>query len=117
MGGDGNDTFVGGQGAAQIIGGAGDDTLIDGPGAQTFLGMEGRDTVDYSKSDKAVTVTIDGTPRKVILFKPDREEKDPQGESSRFVAEEAWPEGVNWEKVEITLLYAGKQWTLELDDH
>jgi hypothetical protein len=64
-----------------------------------------------------VTVSIEGTPRKVILFKPDREDKDPKGESSRFVAEEAWPDGVDLKKVEITLMYDGKQWTLVLDEH
>jgi hypothetical protein len=48
--------------------------------------------------------------------KPSRQDKDPQGKSSRFVTEDDLPRDLDLEKVEIKLDYEGKPWTLVLDD-
>ena len=76
FGGKGNDTLVGGAGSDTLHGGddsdylsggagndflygdAGDDQLAGGPGADRLDGGANFDTVDYSKSDAGVSVTI-----------------------------------------------------------
>jgi len=57
--GDDHDNYIyGGDGDNNLHGGKGDDHLAGGSGVDYFFGDEGFDTVDFSGSDKGVTVDI-----------------------------------------------------------
>ncbi|WP_164870835.1 Hint domain-containing protein [Mesobaculum littorinae] len=59
-GGSGDDFLSGGAGGDRLSGGSGDDTLRGGVGADTLSGGTGLDIADYSDSDAAVTVELNG---------------------------------------------------------
>ena len=52
------DVLGGDDGANRLSGGGGNDRLLGGAGADRLLGGAGVDTVDYSNSDRAVTVDL-----------------------------------------------------------
>lgn len=56
-----NDTLYGGSGNDQLFGGDHDDTIYGDLGNDTISGGGGRDRVNYSQSDAAVQVTLNGT--------------------------------------------------------
>ena len=58
--GTGNDVLDGGTGSDSLIGGLGQDTLIGGAGGDFLQGNEESDLADYSASDAAVTIVLDG---------------------------------------------------------
>ena len=61
--GDANDNYLwGGDGNDKLYGGAGDDHLSGGNGYNVISGGDGFDTVDYSFSDKGVTIDLNQGP-------------------------------------------------------
>jgi len=53
-----DDTLVGDASANKLEGGAGNDTFIGGAGDDRLIGGDGTDTVDYSRSNTAVTISL-----------------------------------------------------------
>jgi Ca2+-binding RTX toxin-like protein len=60
MGGDGNDTLIGGIGDETFFGGTGNDTIIPGRGADLVFGGDGDDTIIWNPGDGSDVVEGDG---------------------------------------------------------
>ncbi|WP_420870505.1 Hint domain-containing protein [Marivita cryptomonadis] len=60
LGGAGNDFLEGGAGSDTLYGGLGQDTLVGGAGGDFLQGDQDSDLADYSDSDAAITIVLDG---------------------------------------------------------
>ncbi|MCA0257005.1 MAG: cadherin domain-containing protein, partial [Proteobacteria bacterium] len=56
-----NDRIAGDNNANILNGGAGDDVLVGSLGADTMIGGSGNDTAEYSTSDAAIVISLDGS--------------------------------------------------------
>ncbi len=61
IGSDFNDVLFGSTGAEWLEGGAGNDTLMGSLGADTLDGGSGFNTIDYSASNAAISIALDGS--------------------------------------------------------